>query len=113
MEDTIKRSSRNLLLCLREDGREAKVANLLRFGEDEWREVVAEAGRHQLMSVLFWEQNQLTPEIVLPEDLHERLHQNSLQVALGNMKSYSELKLLGDLQTPLELPNGQIERKKL
>jgi hypothetical protein len=49
---------------------------------------------------------------VISEDLHERLHQYSLQVALGNMKSYSELKLLRDLQTPLELPNGQIERKK-
>jgi hypothetical protein len=53
MEDTIKQSSRNLLLCLREDGREAKVANLQRFGEDEWREVVSEADRHQLMSMLF------------------------------------------------------------
>jgi len=59
-----------------------------------------------LMSVLFWELKQLTPEVAIPDDLHERLHQYSLQVALSNMKMYHELKLLRGWQTPLELPNG-------
>jgi hypothetical protein len=104
MQDTIKQSSQNLLLCLREDGREAKVANLQRFGEQDWREVVDEAARHQLMSVLFWELNQLTPEIVIPEDLHERLHQYSLQVALSNMKLYHELKIVLQAMNEADIP---------
>jgi DNA-directed RNA polymerase specialized sigma subunit len=85
MQDTIKQSSQNLLLCLREEERETKVANLQRFGEQDWREVVDEAARHQLMSMLFWELNQLSPEIVNPEDLHERLHQYILKTALSNI----------------------------
>jgi DNA-directed RNA polymerase specialized sigma subunit len=85
MQDTIKQSSQNLLLCLREDERETKIANLQRFGEDEWREVVDEADRHQLMSVLFWELNQLAPEIVITEDVHERVHQYILKTALSNI----------------------------
>ena len=85
MRDKIKQSSQNLLLCLREDGRETKVANLQRFCEEDWREVVDEAARHQLMSVLFWELKQLNPEIVIPEDLHERLRQYILKTALSNI----------------------------
>ena len=85
MENTIKQSSQNLLLCLREDDLEAKVANLQRFGEQDWREVVDEAARHQLMSVLFWELKQLNPEIVIPEDLHERLRQYILKTAFSNI----------------------------
>jgi hypothetical protein len=56
------------------------------------------------MSVLFWELNQLTPEIVIPEDLHERLHQYSLQVALSNMKLYHELKIVLQAMNEADIP---------